>query len=750
MPIPRYRLDDRNFDDLVRELVDRIPSHTPEWTNPQEGDPGRTLIDLFAWLGDTLLYRVNLLPERQRLEFMRLLNIAMIPSCPATGLVSLVVNNKKIFQPIYVPQYTRIKGAVDFETIDEISVLPVSGIVFIKRIPSAEEGNVISSIKEELERIYNIKSGDGEQYITTPLYNDLHTDDSGFDFARDTIDQTLWIALLAPDDDAAVVDKVKKSFDPDQNGAKVINIGIEPRVKVNEFDDYVLKPISMNELWQWEMPSSRDDGDDLAYTIPYLPLDIKKDTTEGFIKRGIVQLVLPSSDQIALPKNSVDENIFAGTGNHPPRIDDEKIARRLVSWIRLRPRQKSASLALDWAGINAVKIDQLKTIKNIIVSTANGSPDLTITLPGTSVEESSFILQVEEKGVGYKSWHALPLHMADKNDTVFELDSEAGTVTFGDSLRGAVPCEGCRIRIVQMRYGGGKKGNMDPGNLTAISHPNLDVVQAISTQEGKDAETLDEAEKRIPKVLKHCDRAVTEDDYKQIAAQTPGIELGRVEVLPRFKPHQRLFDIVGVISVMVLPKAYSHRPANPRPDRNILSRVHQYLEERRPIGVELYVIGAEYVPLGAGVAITIREGFQKNKVFQNVKAALYDFMWPLSPGGHMETGWPLGQAADNQELAVIVARVKGVLTVEGVNLFSHNSQKKWEPVGSGPEHRMTLKEWQLPELLTVVVVEDEEPITDLNDALEAESGQDGTGSGVNEADGQGGKIAIPVVPEICK
>ena len=43
MPIRPPALDDRSFDDLVTDLVRRIPAHTPEWTNPREGDPGRTL-----------------------------------------------------------------------------------------------------------------------------------------------------------------------------------------------------------------------------------------------------------------------------------------------------------------------------------------------------------------------------------------------------------------------------------------------------------------------------------------------------------------------------------------------------------------------------------------------------------------------------------------------------------------------------------------------------------------------------------
>src|SRR5882757_6817349 len=54
----------RRIYDRVSELVARIPAHTPEWTNPRPGDPGRSLIELFAWLGDALLYRVNLIPER--------------------------------------------------------------------------------------------------------------------------------------------------------------------------------------------------------------------------------------------------------------------------------------------------------------------------------------------------------------------------------------------------------------------------------------------------------------------------------------------------------------------------------------------------------------------------------------------------------------------------------------------------------------------------------------------------------------
>ena len=74
------RLDDRRYEDLREELVRRIPAHTPEWTNPRQGDPGVTLIELFAWLADTILYRANLIPERQRLVFLSLLGQNPLPA----------------------------------------------------------------------------------------------------------------------------------------------------------------------------------------------------------------------------------------------------------------------------------------------------------------------------------------------------------------------------------------------------------------------------------------------------------------------------------------------------------------------------------------------------------------------------------------------------------------------------------------------------------------------------------------------
>jgi hypothetical protein len=95
-----------------------------------------------------------------------------------------------------------------------------------------------------------------------------------------------------------------------------------------------------------------------------------------------------------------------------------------------------------------------------------------------------------------------------------------------------------------------------------------------------------------------------------------------VEVLPRFKPRDRRFDIPGVVSVMALPPQALSRAPNPRPDRPFIERLHAYLAARSPLATELYVIGCEYVPLGVSVGVTLRDGHARDQVLNEVRQAL--------------------------------------------------------------------------------------------------------------------------------
>lgn len=74
MPLTLPNLDDRRYADLVEEGRALIPTHAPEWTNHNPSDPGITLIELFAWLTEMLIYRLNRVTDDNIRTFLRLLN----------------------------------------------------------------------------------------------------------------------------------------------------------------------------------------------------------------------------------------------------------------------------------------------------------------------------------------------------------------------------------------------------------------------------------------------------------------------------------------------------------------------------------------------------------------------------------------------------------------------------------------------------------------------------------------------------
>ena len=77
MPLPSPIIDDRTFQQLSTELKARIPVYNPEWTDHNESDPAITLLELMAFHGEALLYRLNQVPEATYLEYLRLLQVPL-------------------------------------------------------------------------------------------------------------------------------------------------------------------------------------------------------------------------------------------------------------------------------------------------------------------------------------------------------------------------------------------------------------------------------------------------------------------------------------------------------------------------------------------------------------------------------------------------------------------------------------------------------------------------------------------------
>ena len=72
MTIPQPKLYTKNFKDISNEMITSVPKYTNKWTNHNPSDPGITILEMLAWIGDTTLYRIDRMPEEANISFLRL------------------------------------------------------------------------------------------------------------------------------------------------------------------------------------------------------------------------------------------------------------------------------------------------------------------------------------------------------------------------------------------------------------------------------------------------------------------------------------------------------------------------------------------------------------------------------------------------------------------------------------------------------------------------------------------------------
>jgi predicted phage baseplate assembly protein len=730
VPLIPPALDDRSYDDLVQEMLASIPAHTPEWTSTQPGDPGRTLIELFAWLADTILYRANLIPERQRIAFLRLLGQPMQPASAASGILSLAPDPSSTNSVTMVVGAT-VSGPPQFETLGEVEVLPITAQAYVKAPLTRAQSATAQPLLAGLMSLYSLPAVPSG-YMTTPVFAGNMADPNGVDLINGSIDQCIWLALLAgkPANLAAT-----RAALGGAGGQTLLNLGFVPSLPAADplAGAGTLAPVPAT----WQISGTAQN---------FLSLSVVGDTTSGLTRPGVVRLVLPQSSDIGAPPNDVRSDSQAGVGAKPPRIDDPDIDNILVAWIRVNAQ---SALTLSWAGVNAVEIDQRTTQSLIVIGVSSGTPGQVFSLKQTQIDPATFQLDVDMPGLGYQLWQAVDdLAVLQGPVPAYVLDPEAGTVSFGNQMQGLIPPLGRRIRVRQMRVGGGSAGNLPAGSLTKVQGldpsgqpvPHFAVVQPIATTGGSESETLDQVEQRLPARLRHQERAVTASDYKDLALEVPGASVGRAEVLPLFKPQTRNPNAPGVVSVMVLPEVDGVQPPCPRADRTLLESVYAYLNPRCPATAEMYVIGTEYMGLGISVAVEVRSGFGLLQVGNQVEQALRSYLWPLAPGGAANQGWPLGRLVRSLELEVIVSQVPGVVEVNGLFLFQSLASGLYQalPVDANNQSELILESWQLPELLQVLVT----------------TGPDGSGvtapTTLTPATTAGpNTVAVPIVPLVC-
>jgi len=762
MPLQIPSIDDRRYQDLVTEALARVPVHNPEWTNFNKSDPGVTLIELFAFLTENLLYRANQIPERNRRKFLQLLGVPLQPSASAVGLVTFT-NDRGPLETITLNSGIEVRaGQVPFRTDQGLDVLPVEAIVYYKQKDTPQDAAVTEYYKQ-LYASYKLSPGADpniQLYRTVPMEG---KEGGEVSISEDTTDHSLWIALLKrASDQASDLDAVREKI-----AGKTISLGVVP---------------AMDQAGQHLAPGGGANTEAealLSFSLPNAPNGLISDDRKPKYKPlvpavrgnvlespGVVELTLPSRDELKIWTNL--DPLEQGVQEFPPSLEDSKLSPRVITWIRV---QTSAAVRTKilWLGINTVPVQQRAHITSELLPDGTGAPDQVVTLSRRPIVPKSARLIVSPPTGEVTQWLEIDdllsagpeVQVSDPKlppgakpltnlpVEVFVVDAEAGQIKFGDGFRGKRPPAGAKLRV-SYDYGVGSAGNVGAGSIStspALS-AGIKVSNPVRTWNGAEAETVTEGEKQIARYLQHRDRLVNATDFETITMRTPGVDIGRVDVIPAFNPElspNAAGDAPGAVTLMLIPRTDLKQPDAPFPDDVFLNAICRSLDPRRLVTTELFLKGPVYKGIWVSVGINVIAGVATAEVREAVKQALLDFLAPLSKSAgtigdsltslttpayaSAQKGWPLSKPVTGRELLAVASRVPGVLLVNDV----------WIAEGDRPKaDQISISGLELPRVLGITVA--------IGDPMDVDQLR-GQTTAVDTTAPQ--IVPVPVIPEEC-
>jgi predicted phage baseplate assembly protein len=611
MALPSPNLDNRRFDDIVAEALALVPRYTPEWTDLNQGDPGRTLIELYAWLTEMVLFRLNRVPDLLYVKFLELLGLQLRPAEPAT--VELTFTLIDPASPmVVIPMGTRVAAAGPDGT----------PVVF-------ETDRALNALGPSLAAIL---SSDGFEFSSST--------------AASAAGQPFWPLGPAPRTGSALY----LGFDyagafPDVAEVDLLAFlagGVPPVQGVQcQVDRAAPPPAAL--VWEaWDGSS-------------WVRVPLNRDDTRAFTRTGHISLLIPSGLELARLQL-------------PGRSD-------FLYWVRGRAITAEYDVAPQLSGLvtNSVPATQAITVLDEVLGGSDGSPSQVFRLFFAPVVAGTLELEIDE-GEGFERWREVEdFFPYGSDDPVYTLDRAHGLVTLPDGRNGRLPVANpgnADASVVARRYrtGGGEAGNQPPGAIAQLqSQPvSVDGVTNLRPAEGgADEETLNDARTRAAAELQSRNRAVTAADFSYLARVTPGVRIGRAEVLPLFHPAFPDVQIPGCVTVIVVPATAD---AAPTPSEATLRAVCVQLDEHRLVGTEVHVTAPVYRVVRVEAVVRARPTADLGVVRRAVEDALTVYFHPLH-GGDDGSGWALGGTIYySQVVRTVITADPGVARMDSLTI----------------------------------------------------------------------------------
>jgi hypothetical protein len=773
MPITLPKIDDRRYQDLLDEALARIPVHTPEWTNFNRSDPGVTLIEVFAFLTESLLYRANLIPLRSQLKFFQLLQQQLLSATPARGLVTFTDSPSNDTEVL--PHDLELRaGQVPFRTTRGVAVLPVEGRFYTKKKIVADP-----DLLRYYQQLY-LSYRDTEATVTPSLYQAtaFPTPKGDAVAPADAIDGAFWLAILVRENDFKAnrkVDDVRQAIEK-----RILSIGIVPSLAATSATlgagrrfgggSSVTLRVEVPDVPAGGLPS-----DPAQRVARYTPVPVRA-AGDVFAEPGVIDVTLPSKDAMSFWQT---EPLEAGVDGFPPSLDDPALEQRLVTWLKITPSAPTTT-RFSWMGINAVPVTQLAHVGNELLPAGTGEPDQVARLAHGPVVPGSATIHVITREGNASDWKPIDdlsaagpevpvpdprlapgaAQPTSASPNVFLLVAESGEVRFGDGIHGRRPPEDATLRATY-DFAAGAAGNVGTGTITrAPAKDGFKLTNPIPAWGGADAESAAEGQRQIAWSLQNRDRLVTANDFLAITARTPGVDIARVEVLSNFHPDFGGAEVAGAVTLMLIPTYDPAQPDAPLPRSPLLDAVCRWLDPRRLVTTEIFLRGPDYQGVWISVGIKVAAGYNEAEICKNVEQAIRDFLAPSNgtrqtlpetapatpfPYAMPPNGWKLGKAVVDLELAAVANRVEGVELVQQ-QLILARADGTLAP-------RIDLTGLQLPRILGIRVTDG--PAAGL-DTLRGTTpaGSGGTDGGAGTGTGTGGTlnpsvVQIQVIPEEC-